>query len=31
MPFIDWTYMAEMKLSLQEDLVLSDAVDTSEP
>ena len=30
LPFIDWTYTAEMKLSLRADLVLSDAADTSE-
>ena len=29
-PFIDWTWMAEMTLSLQEDLVLSDVASTSE-
>ena len=29
-PFIDWTWMAEMILSLQVDLVLSDAASTSE-
>ena len=29
-PFIDWTWMAEMTLSLQVDLVLSDAASTSE-
>ena len=29
--FIDWTCTAEMTLSLQVDLVLSDAADTSEP
>ena len=31
LPFIDWTWMAEMTLSLQVDLVLSDVADTSEP
>ena len=30
LPFIDWTWMAEMTLSLQVDLVLSDAASTSE-
>ena len=30
-PFSDWTWMAEMTLSLQVDLVLSDAASTSEP
>ena len=29
-PFIDWTGMAEMTLSLQVELALSDAVSTSE-
>ena len=29
-PFIDWTSKAEMTLSLQVDLVLSDAASTSE-
>ena len=29
-PFIDWTWTAEMTLSLQVDLVLSDAVSASE-
>ena len=29
-PFIDWTWMAEMTLSLQVDLVLSEASPTSE-
>ena len=29
-PFIDWTWTAEMTLSLQVDLVLSDATSTSE-
>ena len=29
-PFIDWTWTAEMALSLQLDLVLSDVVSTSE-
>ena len=29
-PFIDWTWMAEMTLSLQVDLVLNDAASTSE-
>ena len=29
-PFIDWTWMAEMTLSLQLDLLLSDAASTSE-
>ena len=29
-PFIDWTWMGEMTLSLQLDLVLSDAASTSE-
>ena len=29
-PFIDWTWTAEMTLSLQVDLVLSDAASTSE-
>jgi len=29
-PFIDWTWMAEMTLSLQVYLVLSDAASTSE-
>ena len=29
-PFIDWTWTAEMTLSLQVDLVLSDAVYTNE-
>ena len=30
LPFIDWTWTAEMTLSLQMDLVLSDAASTSE-
>ena len=30
LPFIDWTWTAEMTLSLQVDLVLSDAASTSE-
>ena len=29
-PFIDWTWTAEMTLSLQVDLVLSDMASTSE-
>ena len=29
-PFIDWTWTAEMTLSLQVDLVLSDVASTSE-
>ena len=29
-PFVDWTLTAEMTLSLQVDLVLSDAASTSE-
>ena len=29
-PFIDWTWKVEMTLSLQVDLVLSDAASTSE-
>ena len=29
-PFIDWTWMAEMTLNLQVDLVLSDMASTSE-
>ena len=31
LPFIDWTWTAEMTLSLQVDLVLSDVASTSEP
>ena len=30
-PFIDWTWTAEMTLSLQVDLVLSDLASTCEP
>ena len=30
LPFVDWTWMAEMTLSLQVDLVLNDAASTSE-
>ena len=30
LPFIDWTWMAEMTLSLQVDLVLNDTASTSE-
>ena len=30
LPFIDWTWTAKMTLSLQVDLVLSDAASTSE-
>ena len=31
LPLIDWTWTAEMTLSLQVDLVLSDTASTSEP